>query len=174
MRTKSAIPWEIPSRGRTCARAGETLAAGMTVYSELRVASDAYCQRRDFCALCWDLEQCERDVSSALTYWRSVIPEGPGAVCYGQQRCAQLLLWLREALTHADDVSHREAFVLALYLTRLQKLVRRQSIFHEQRACTVYEVVESGDVLLVPAVTMQSTEINQLQQTLTARFQALK
>lgn len=166
-------PWAIPSRGRSCVRGGEPFAAGMEICSLLSTDDQEGFRRSDYCVACWALESPTRALEGT-TYWRSVLPERQqveqGAVA---ERSEQVLDWLRDALARGDGVGARQAYVLALYLVRLRKLVRRQNVTRDGNPFTLYEMVDGEEAMLVPMVTLSSAEVDELHRDLVDRLRLL-
>lgn len=174
MQGKSRAPWEIPTRGRRCARANELLGAGQEIYSEVRFSPEGEALRRDYCAGCWALEGQERNIADA-TYWRSHLPEKedtrPDAAV--ESRSTHVLTWLRQALSREDSRGDQEAFILAWYLVRLRKLVKRHQMHHAGTPSVLFETVDTGEALLVPVVALTSGDAEILHQQIAERLKAL-
>lgn len=173
MTGKRHRPWAIPSRGRSCVRGGEPLTAGMEIFSVLSTDDHGGFCRSDYCVACWALASPTRVLEGA-TYWRAVLPERQqveqGAIA---ERSEQVLDWLREALARGDGIGARQAYVLALYLVRLRKLVRRQNVTRDGTPFTLYEVVDGEEAMLVPMVTFSRAEADELHRDLADRLRYL-
>ncbi len=84
-----------------------------------------------------------------------------------RERGERALLLLRESLTAGEDA---EAFVLGLYLQRLRLSAARQEIVREGVEFTLYEVLETGEMITVPKVILSHIEVIDVQKRISKRL----
>ncbi len=170
MTSKVKPKWEIPSRGRTCCKGEESLQQDTIYYTLLSIDEATGYQRRDYCAKCWQEEVEAKAIPIQSVHWKATIPKRQSKKVDYAEFGEKALLLLREVVERSERQSQEEAFVLGLYLQRLKLIAARQELQREGVNYTVYEVVETAEMVMVPRVTLTAAEISHLQVSLTQKL----
>lgn len=171
MKAKHTFQVDIPRRAACCARGQEEFLPGMEFYSVLDEGDEkGQFQRFDYCPLCWSQLDVHAQHPKLISYWKSKVPAKKLADDLPKQRDARVLALLKAAVQHGQ-AGHDEAFVLALYLARRRLIVLRQELtLPEGGAASLYEVVESEEMLCVPRMPLSELQVEKIQQSLAAQL----
>lgn len=172
MAPKIKPKWDIPTRSRVCCKGQEVLQPDTVYYSLLSSDDSGIYQRKDYCPSCWQAELAEREVSS--TYWKATVPKRKDKKLNSQEMGDGALQLLHKALSDHEPQSKEEAFVLGLYLHRIKMLAPRQEMQIEGEECTLYEVLETSEMLCVPKVPLSAIEISNLQMRISSKLNDLE
>jgi hypothetical protein len=122
-------------------------------------------QRHDYCAPCWTLMDVQAQYPKMISHWKSRVPAKKLVDELPKQRDARVLALLREAIL--QDKSHDEAFVLALYLARKRLIALRQEMtLPDGKPASLYEVLETEDMLCVPRLALSELQVEKVQSSL--------
>jgi hypothetical protein len=161
---------EIPKRSSCCVKGGESLNPGSDYYSVLiKGDEEGVYQRQDYCVNCWS--QAEQ-VPSGRSVWKSRVPIKKEGSELPKQRDARALYLLKELLTNQiTPTANAEAFVLALYLARRRLIVLRREVEREgQPPLSIYEVLETEEMVCVPKLSLSQLHVEQIQAELAKKF----
>lgn len=166
MANKAKPKWDIPSRGRHCFKGQEPLLPGMTYYSLLLVDEAGTYQRKDYCVSCWQEEFMGKEAPT--TYWKATVAKRKDKKLNNQELGERALELLQATLN--DPEAKEDAFVLGLYLHRIRTIAPRQEVQMDGVDCTLYEVLETGEMLCVPKESLSVAQISEAQSRLTAKL----
>jgi len=147
---------KIPRRQSTCQRGGEPFQPGMEFFSHLYEGEKGEWVRKDFCPACH-----EKSLNT-VGFWKGKVPY-PKEKKLPVERNARALALLRIALENGQEP---DAFVLALYLARARLIVARQEVDGR----TLYEVLETEEMLAVTRLALSTLEIEAIQTRLAQQF----
>lgn len=166
MGAKYTFQIEIPRRAACCLKGQEEFQPGMEFYSILIEGEEkGRYQRHDYCAPCWNLIDVQTRYPQLVSHWKSRVPAKKLVDELPKQRDARVLALLKEAILH--DRSHDEAFVLALYLARKRLIALRQEMtLPDGKPGSLYEVLETEDMLCVPRMRLSELEVEKIQHSL--------
>jgi hypothetical protein len=163
---------EIPKRAAACHKGGETLEPGQEYFSLLAEGEvQGTYLRNDFCRACWDAMGNTPQTIHGAGSWRSTVPQGKMASDLPKKKDDRALFLLKEALNHQTPENIPEAFVLSLYLARRRLLAMRHEMIQPQRgAFSIYEVLETEEMLCVPKLSLSELQVEKLQLELAKKF----
>lgn len=161
---------EIPKRASRCFKGGEQLNQGESYYSALISGEKEHVyQRQDYCLLCW--EGNHEKIPGMLSSWKSAVPFKKEESELPKQRDERALYLLKEALADQENpAAKEEAFVLALYLARARLMTLRQEMKKGEVPFSLYEVLETEEMLCVPKISLSELRIEKVQQELSKKF----
>ncbi len=165
MAIKSKPKWEIPSRARTCSKGLESLSPDSSYYSLLIQDAEGAYERRDYCLTCWQNELSSGNIPTKSTHWKALVPPR-NIKPTSKDRAERALDLLRETLISDYPNSQAEAFLLGLFLQRMRIAAARQEIQREGVECILYEVLETGEVITVPKVSLSDFNVADLEKKL--------
>lgn len=152
-------PYFIPRRANRCQECRELFAPGTNYYSSLLETVEKAVQRADFCALCWKPENHPRDL-----FWQGKTPNAAAAIVNDAERCEKALELLRSYATSDDLTEKSQAYVLVLFLERRKQVALRKELWEGSLvAALLYEVLESGEMLVVPKIALDQIDIEKIQ-----------
>ena len=163
---------EIPKRDSQCSLGGELMAPGLEYYSALKIneGQESY-KRLDYCVPCFERLQKENKRGSYIgSFWKSTVPKKQALSELPKKKDDQALLLLKEALSSSEDLAEEEAFLLSLYLARRRKITYRQELLRFGKIFSLYEVVETEEMLAIPKIDLSLLEIKTLQIKLAKKF----
>lgn len=172
MSNKASFQISIPKRASCCAQGQEPLSSGMDYYSILKEGpEEGSYLRYDYCPACWPAVQKQQD-KEIRSSWKAHIPSKKELSDLPKQRDARALHLLKEIIARQDSQAEAEAFVLALYLARRRKIVLRQEVALEKgKRASLYEVLETEEMLCIPKLSLSELQIDSVQQELAKKFQ---
>lgn len=170
MATKLKPKWDIPTRSRLCCEGQEPLLPEALYYSLLTADENGAYVRRDFCILCWERLLKQGTLSASSTHWKATVPKRQSKKPTNEEFGARALELLKQMTETEDRPSQEEAFVLGLYLHRLRILAPRQEMKREGVDCTLYEVLETSEIITVPRLTLSMQETAQLQERIAKKL----
>ncbi len=126
--------------------------------------------RQDACDLCWQAQSKKRGddpISSERFYWKSKVNLKAKSDLPQIEQMDKPLELLRSLLSTANESSKGEAFVLALFLKRKKKLSERKEISQSDgETFILYEDLFSQEVFTVPKVSLNTLQVDKIQQEL--------
>ena len=127
-------------------------------------------QRYDYCAPCWSLLNVQKLYPKLVSHWKSRVPAKKLVDELPKQRDARVLALLKDAIL--QNQSPDEAFVLALYLARKRLIVLRQEMAlpNGGGAASLYEVLETEEMLCVPRLQLSELQVGKIQQSLASQL----
>jgi hypothetical protein len=148
----------------------EEFLPGMEFYSALVEGEEkgSY-QRYDYCAPCWTQLDPQKQHPKLISSWKSKVPIKKLAEELPKQRDARVLVLLKEAILQNKHLD--EAFVLALYLARKRLIALRQEMtLPSGDPASLYEVLETEEMLCVPRLRLSGLQVEKIQQSLAAQL----
>ena len=166
MSTLSQIKYEIPRRAHFCASQKELFLESAEMISVLIPMSEGY-ERRDYCLACFEKDFSTFEQLEGLIYWKTVLSskKTTGKQYTRDERAIELL---RESL--ADKDQSVLCYVLALYLERRNQLVKRQEKRSKVDPLVFYEVIDTGEILVVKKVELSRIEFDKVQDLLASKL----
>lgn len=166
------IQIEIPKRASRCFKGGEPLIQGDSYYSVVILEEQYLYQRQDYCLACWEKAEPLKSMQGMTSSWKSVVPiKREDKADLPKQRDKRALYLLKEILTDQEAVSAKEeAFVLSLYLARRRLITFRQELIKGGFPFSLYEVVETEEMLCVQKIALSDLRIENVQQELSKKF----
>lgn len=153
----------IPRRSQRCTQHQEVLAQGADYYSLIKEDDNGGFIRHDYCSACWESSAKQICLENSTSFWKSKVPIKQEVAPRSQNReiCAFELLKL--ALSSNTPEDQADAFILALYLARKRYLHLRQQLQQEGQTVTIYEVVETEEMLGVRKMPLSQLQVVTLQ-----------
>lgn len=165
----SLLPIEIPKRSGCCKQNGEPFLPGQHYYSVLtrEEGEETAYVRHDYCDSCWQQIKSKHGIS-----WNSMVPIKKQESELPKRRDERALYLLKETLRDLErEGASAEAFVLALYLARRRLIVWRQEYERKGKPpISIYEVMESEEMLGVPKIALSELHIEHTRQQLAQKL----
>lgn len=160
------IKYEIPRRAHFCASQKEPFLENAEMISVLIPISEGY-ERRDYCLACFENDFSTLEQLEGLIYWKTVLSskKATGKQYTRDERAIELL---RESLGDKDQSVL--CYVLALYLERRNQLVKRQEKRSKVDPLVFYEVIDTGEVLVVKKIELSRIEFDKVQELLISKL----
>lgn len=151
----------IPPRSKRCHKEQEEFQPGGEYYSLLEPENEGY-KRSDFCPTCWN----KRTLQHQKIFWKSRIPTKtpPPTI----QRDQDALSFLKNLIQSNQEEA--QAFILALLLTRNRLLRCVNEIWENGKIFSLYEVIETEEILSVKKITLSHTQIEEVRKALANKF----
>lgn len=165
MVTKTHFQWHIPRRHAHCAWSQEIIPPGNEVYS-LLIEEEEQFVREDYSSEGWEQAGRERCAQVQGIHWKGRVPEKKEKPQLPQDRDERALHLLKERVTQVDPFAQEEAFFLALYLLRRRRLALRQEIVQGGVPLSLYEVMDTEEMVTVPRLVLSEIETAQVQARL--------
>lgn len=143
--------YEIPRRSRLCVQCCSSFAPGAVYYSSL---SESF-ERSDYCFNCFQDQEEKGSI-----FWKAAIPEKVKVQTKQAERALELL---RNIYREEEGM----ASILALYLQRQKLIIRRQEV----EEATLYEVVETEEILSIKKVDPSQLDVESLQSEISKRLE---
>lgn len=161
----------IPRRNPRCARGQELLAPATDYYSVLSESEEGGYVRHDFCSACWEASAKQETQQQSKGSWKSRVPAKEAEVLRSADREHFALELLKTALASNSEEDQADAFILALYLTRKRLLQARQQLKQAGgQVVTLYEVVDTEEMLAVKKLPLSQLQVVTLQQRLAEKL----
>ncbi|MFT5317903.1 MAG: hypothetical protein ACI8RA_001162 [Chlamydiales bacterium] len=149
----------IPRRAGACLKCGESMEESVEYYSILDSSED-YPQRFDYCIPCWGKGAKAESAGDSRTYWKSKVPLKKTRQEVTLTKDEKALELLEELVSSVQSEDANLAFVLALYLVRRKKIVKRKDV----KEVTIYEVLETEEIIAVKKVDVTVLPIVDIQK----------
>lgn len=157
----------LPGRSGSCTGHGEELPCGKEIISVLVPVKDEEYERRDFCLECW--EATGKEAYGRHPFWKAVVPEKEKKAQKPLSTDACALQLLQNKLSEATEESQKAAYVIALYLERREKLIKRQ----ERRGVYFFELPDTEEIFKVERKSLLSSELIGIEKELSRRLQEM-
>lgn len=157
----SLFQLEIPKRKSHCQKGQEPFTPGMEYYSVLADGENGI-ERFDYCTTCWTIPQSQ-------TYWQGRLPTKQDTAAIQNNKIQKALHLLKEMISTKDS-NEGEVFILALFLARARKLFLRKEFQEGTYHYHLYEIAHLDEFLTIKNITLNETEILQIQQSLAVKL----
>jgi hypothetical protein len=162
------IQLEIPRHCNNCLDCQAVLAPGSAYYSML-VKTD----RLDYCYLCWHDESKAISSRPSTCYWKGSIPMRKASAKPSLTKQERALEQLKSMLLDPTPENSSQALLLALFLVRRRFLVFRRDFVDESgEVYSLFEVVETEEMLPVKKVPLVNLDLVGLQAAIAEKLQA--
>lgn len=164
MSSSSLFRIQIPRRLSHCCLCEGPFSKGK-IYHSVVHTEDGDPKRQDYCVNCW--EQVSVEVRQAQgQHWKGQVPEKETANDEDLSQEERALTLLKNLLAEEEKSATEEAFVLALFLAREKRLVRRS----ENESVIEYEDLASSEFLRVARIDIESLQVEALQERLAKKL----
>lgn len=153
-----ANDWPIKHRADACARTQRPFAPGEQFYTLLFREGDGY-RREDVSEEAWS---SRNENIQPFSFWKTRYEPPPPVAPepLGKESAEELL---RRLLAENNPAHANACYVLAAMLERKRVLKQIKPEVTDDRRVLIYEHAKSGDVFLVPEVTLRLDELDAVQ-----------
>ncbi len=146
---------KIPHRLTRCILGDEPFSPGSEYISVLTSTEEGW-KRADYCPACWEKEA----KNSRAQFWRGKIPLKKEKKLASDEKALEFFRKIEDP---------KLLSVLALYLLRRDQIVQRG----EEKKMQYYEIPESGEVIIVPKISLSLEESQEVGEQLIKMFSQL-
>jgi hypothetical protein len=162
----SLVQIDIPKRSSYCFHQSEKLIPGMEIYSLLFDGESQRVERWDYCAVCWEKMQNERQLPVNRGYWKSKIESKKSLA---SSRVERALILLRDLL-RASLPDEAEIYVLSLFLAHARQVALRQEYLEGDSTYQLYEILGQEEYFTVKVLNLSTTQIEMIQKSLAGKL----